>query len=143
MATFVDHHDAFEDNHNPGLLVEPESADFHDADVEALGEWMGYPLLYTMYGGTAPARSGASHSTIAPYGPFQAGDGFTVNLGLQNEREWEKFCALVLRQPDAAQDPRFEGNANRVAHRRELDGLITEAFPELSEAQLLQRLEEA
>jgi itaconate CoA-transferase len=120
-----------------------EGSNIEVSMLEALGEWMGYPLLYTMYGGTAPARSGASHSTIAPYGPFQAGDGFTVNLGLQNEREWEKFCSIVLRQPETARDPRFAGNANRVAHRQDLDGLITEAFSELSEAQLLQRLEEA
>ncbi|MFC9353259.1 CaiB/BaiF CoA transferase family protein [Arthrobacter sp. NPDC057013] len=120
-----------------------EGSNIEVSMLEALGEWMGYPLLYTMYGGSAPARSGASHSTIAPYGPFQAGDGFTVNLGLQNEREWEKFCTVVLRQPDTARDPRFDGNAKRVANRRELDELIAKTFSQLSEAQLMQRLEEA
>src|SRR6266705_2836536 len=55
---------------------------------EALGEWMGFPAYYTAYGGTPPPRSGAHHATIAPYGPFRVGDGGTVFLSVQNEREF-------------------------------------------------------
>jgi len=91
--------------------------------LEALGEWMNYPLLYTMYGNTQPARAGARHATIAPYGPFTCNDGITLNLGLQNEREWARFCSIVLEKPVLASDPRFGSNHQRVAHRRELDGV--------------------
>src|SRR5260370_4605120 len=51
---------------------------------EALGEWMGYPAYFAAYGGTPPPRNGASHATIAPYGPSQASDGKQVNPGLHN-----------------------------------------------------------
>ncbi|MCO1653609.1 CaiB/BaiF CoA transferase family protein [Pseudonocardia humida] len=111
--------------------------------LEALGEWMGYPYFFARYGGTAPARAGASHSTIAPYGPVPVGSGETVNLGLQNEREWERFCAVVLRRPELADDPRFAGNAARVAHRAELDAQIAAVFAGLDLAEVERRLETA
>lgn len=111
--------------------------------LEALGEWMGYPLLYAMYGGTAPARTGASHATIAPYGPFTANDGTVINLGLQNEREWENFCNVVLQQPELRDDPRFSSNYQRVANRAELDRIISDVFAGLSAAEAVARLEEA
>src|SRR6058998_222667 len=78
--------------------------------IESLVEWMNYPLYYAFEGAPPPARTGASHATIYPYGPFPAGDGKTVMLGLQNEREWSAFCADVLRQPALATDPRFAAN---------------------------------
>jgi crotonobetainyl-CoA:carnitine CoA-transferase CaiB-like acyl-CoA transferase len=96
--------------------------------LEALGEWMGYPYLYSRYGGTDPPRAGASHATIAPYGPVRTGTGETITLGLQNQREWDAFCRLVLRRADLIADPRFADNAARVAHRTVLDRLIAEAF---------------
>ena len=92
---------------------------------DALAEWMGYPAYYTGYGGAPLPRSGAAHAAIAPYGPYTAGDGKVVYLGLQNEREWARFCADVLEQPALATDPRFSANADRVAHREALDALIT------------------
>src|SRR5262245_54674679 len=96
--------------------------------LEALGEWMGYPYLYSRYGGTDPPRAGASHATIAPYGPVRTGTGETITLGLQNQREWDAFCRTVLRRADLIADPRFGDNAARVTHRQELDGLIAKAF---------------
>ncbi|QGV77028.1 CaiB/BaiF CoA transferase family protein [Streptomyces ficellus] len=111
--------------------------------LEALGEWMGYAEYYTRYGGTAPARTGASHATIAPYGPFTGRDGQTVTLGLQNEREWASFCDIVLRRPDLRDDPRFAGNADRVAHRAELDAVVEDVVSALTGDELVVRLEEA
>src|SRR5881628_2592648 len=75
--------------------------------LEALGEWMGFPAYFTAYGGDAPPRSGAHHATIAPYGPFRAGDGASVFLSVQNEREFARFCDDVLRKPMLKTDPRF------------------------------------
>lgn len=91
--------------------------------LEALGEWMQQTYLFAEYSGRAPKRSGASHASIAPYGPFQASDG-VLFLGLQNEREWAQFCDQVLRQPELTSDPSFNSNSLRVEHRDRLRELI-------------------
>jgi itaconate CoA-transferase len=111
--------------------------------LEALVEWMGFPLYYAYEGAAPPPRSGASHATIYPYGPFPAGDGGTVMLGLQNEREWAVFCDKVLGRPELASDVRFTGNARRVEAREALRAIIVEAFSKLTAAQLVERLEAA
>ncbi len=110
---------------------------------ESLGEWMGAPAYFTAYGGTSPARSGASHATIAPYGPFSTGDGKQVNLGIQNEREWAKFCTIVLEQPELADDSRFESNGKRVANRAALHAAIDAVFSQLTSEQVILRLDQA
>ena len=111
--------------------------------LEALGEWMGYPLYYAFEGARPPPRAGAAHATIYPYGPFPCGDGKTVMLGLQNEREWSQFCDKVLLQPALAQDARFTGNAQRTAHREPLRQLIVQAFAAMTAEDVAQRLEAA
>ena len=111
--------------------------------LEALGEWMGYPMYYAYEGAPPPQRAGASHATIYPYGPFAVGDGGTVMLGLQNEREWQSFCTTVLQQPELAQDPRFASNAQRSANRDALRALIVSAFAPYTTAQVQQRLDQA
>ena len=111
--------------------------------LEALTEWMGYPLYYSYEGAAPPPRSAAAHATIYPYGPFAAGDGGTVMLGLQNEREWQLFCGVVLAQPALAKDPRFDSNAQRNAHRGALEAIILNTFASLSTAQVLAKLDEA
>jgi len=109
---------------------------------DSLAEWMSYPVYYA-YGGTPPPRSGARHAVIAPYGPYTAGDGGVVYLGLQNEREWARFCAEVMGRPELATDPRFSSNPRRVEHRDELDTAITEAFRGLTAVQVIERLDTA
>ncbi|MDE2615592.1 MAG: CoA transferase [Burkholderiales bacterium] len=111
--------------------------------LESMAEWMSFPLYYAFDGATPPARAGASHATIYPYGPFVAGDGKSVMLGLQNEREWAVFCDKVLQQPALATDPRFDANAKRSAARAEVKALIEAAFGRLSAARVIERLEEA
>lgn len=111
--------------------------------LEAMGEWMGYPLYYAYDGAPPPPRTGASHASIYPYGPFVAGDGKTVMLGLQNEREWKAFCDTVLQQPAVATDARFCSNAQRNAHREALQALILQTFAALTAAQVVERLEAA
>ncbi|WP_026285480.1 CaiB/BaiF CoA-transferase family protein [Thiomonas sp. FB-6] len=112
--------------------------------LESLTEWNSYPLYYAFDGAAPPPRTGAAHATIYPYGPFPTGgDGASVMLGLQNEREWQSFCDKVLRQPELASDPRFSGNARRVASREALRRIIVEAFRELSAPQVVERLQEA
>ncbi|MBX3603376.1 MAG: CoA transferase [Rubrivivax sp.] len=111
--------------------------------LESLVEWMGYPLYYAFDGAEPPPRAGAAHSTIYPYGPFPTGDGGSVLLGVQNEREWQAFCERVLEQPALAADPRFASNAARSAARGELQAIIVAAFARLEAAQVMQRLDEA
>lgn len=110
--------------------------------LEALGEWMGFPVNYTL-GGAPPRRNGASHAAIAPYGPFATGDGGAVILGVQNEREWQRFCDIVLQEPSLALDERFAGNAQRVANRGEMQQIIEAHFGQLTRAEVISRLEQA
>ena len=111
--------------------------------LESLAEWMGFPMYYAYEGAPPPPRSAASHATIYPYGPFIAGDGGTVMLGLQNEREWRVFCDKVLLRPELATDPRFDANARRNEHRADLRAIILETFATLTSAQVLERLDAA
>jgi len=111
--------------------------------LESLGEWMNYPLYYAFEGASPPPRTGASHATIYPYGPFPAGDGKTVMLGLQNEREWSVFCEKVLLDPELSTDERFSSNSKRSAARIELRNLIVNAFSTLTAEQVVQRLDDA
>ena len=111
--------------------------------LEALGEWMGYPMYYAFEGAPPPARAAAAHATIYPYGPFEAGDGKVVMLGLQNEREWKVFCSSVLKNPTLASDPRFDANARRNQNRQALRTIILDTFASLTSEQVLARLDEA
>ncbi|MBU2321687.1 MAG: CoA transferase, partial [Gammaproteobacteria bacterium] len=111
--------------------------------LESLVEWMGYPLYYAYEGAAPPPRAGAAHSTIYPYGPFPAGDGGTVMLGLQNEREWAAFCDKVLQQPALVGDERFSANSKRSTNRTELRAIIVDAFSRMSATQVIERLEQA
>ncbi|MFD2753453.1 CaiB/BaiF CoA transferase family protein [Comamonas terrae] len=128
------------------LLLRGRTGEGSHIDVsmlEAMGEWMGYPMYYAFDGAPPPPRTGASHASIYPYGPFVAGDGGTVMLGLQNEREWKVFCDEVLQRPEVATDARFDSNARRNRHRTELQALILDIFAGLTATQVVERLDAA
>ena len=111
--------------------------------LESMLEWMNFPMYYAFDGASPPVRAGASHATIYPYGPFPAGDGKTVMLGLQNEREWVIFCEQVLMMPELATDPLFLSTAARSAARKELYAIIVEAFSSMTAEEVIARLEKA
>ena len=111
--------------------------------LESMVEWMSFPMYYAFEGAAPPPRSGASHATIYPYGPFPVGDGNTIMLGLQNEREWVIFCEKVLAQKTLAIDPEFDNNTKRTANRTRLRAVIVELFSKMTIAQVEQKLEEA
>ena len=111
--------------------------------LEALGEWMGYPMYYTSDGVRAFPRSGARHAAIAPYGPFSGADGEVVFLGVQSEREWKVFCDVVLSKPALAGDARFDANAKRVANLDALYQEIAGVFEGLSSDAIVALLEKA
>ncbi len=111
--------------------------------LEAMTEWISYALYYTYDGAPPPERAGASHAAIYPYGPFTAGDGTTVILAVQNEREWESFCRTVLERPDLLSDPAFASNVQRVAERERLRALIEGVITRLGGQALVERLDAA
>ena len=120
-----------------------EGATIEITMLEALGEWMGFPAYFTAYGGTAPPRSGAHHATIAPYGPFEAGDGGAVFLSVQNEREFSRFCEQVLGDKALARDARFASAPARLANRRALQVAIDRIFRTLTTSQVIDKLDAA
>jgi crotonobetainyl-CoA:carnitine CoA-transferase CaiB-like acyl-CoA transferase len=109
--------------------------------LDALGEWMSQPTYFAKYSGAAPARTGASHPTIAPYGPHRAGDGREVLFGIQNDREWTRFCADELSAPELARDERFADNPQRVANRVELTRMIERTFATMTVEDVVRRLD--
>jgi itaconate CoA-transferase len=128
------------------LLLRGRTGEGSHLDVsmlESLVEWMNYPMYYAYDGATPPPRAGAAHATIYPYGPFPIGDGTTVMLGLQNEREWRLFCDKVLLTPELAKDERFSANFKRVENRQALRALIVESFSTLNFDAVFDRLEHA
>ncbi len=128
------------------LLQRDKTGEGSHVDVsmlEALAEWMGYPMYYAYDGAPPPARNAASHSTIYPYGPFATGGGGGVILGVQNEREWRSFCEKVLLRPELAADPRFDSNASRNSNRDDLHAIILEVFAALHAGEVEARLDAA
>ena len=120
-----------------------EGATIEVSMLEALGAWMGFPAYFAGYGGEEPKRSGASHAAIAPYGPFACADGETVFLGIQNEREWGRFCGEVLENGDMASDERFASNSRRVENREALHAEVDAVFSGLASGDVMGRLEGA
>lgn len=110
--------------------------------LEAMAEWMGFPLYYAYGGAPPPPRVGASHATIFPYGPFATADG-DIMLGVQNEREWAAFCEVVLEQGAISSDPRFITNSLRSSNRAALADVIGKVFRALPREVVIARLERA
>jgi itaconate CoA-transferase len=110
---------------------------------ESLAEWMSHPLNYTHFGGRPPQRSGPDHATIVPYGRFKCGDGACVMLGIQNEREWAKFCAGVLGMPGLATDDKYNNNTKRTSRRAEVVALIEQVFSRMKAEEVVARLDAA
>ena len=96
-----------------------------------MADWMNVPYLQSAYGGVAPARMGLAHPSIAPYGAFACADGRQILLSVQSDREWAALAQGVLHRPDLAHDPRYATNVARVAHRAELDALISPILAQL------------
>ena len=119
-----------------------EGANVKIAMLDALGEWMTYPMYRTTYANSPLPRSPTSHPALAPYGAHRTKDGQVI-FGLQNEREWATFCAKVLDRPEIATDPRFRDNNARREHRHELTGLIEAHFADMTSIEVVRKLDAA
>jgi len=110
--------------------------------LEALGEWMGFPLHYSLYGGEEPKRTRAQHATIYPYGPFQVSEDEQVFFAIQNEREWRVFCENILKKPDLASHSMYNSNSNRVQNKDALKKEIEQITMQKNLNEMIQELEE-
>ena len=114
--------------------------------LEAMTEWMGYPLYYSLDGATQPTRSGTDHATIYPYGCFRTGSESSsgeseIMLGIQNEREWEKFCRIILDDDSLITAPAYTSNSNRSKNRDSLRIIIEEKLKKLKTEEVIEALE--
>ena len=111
--------------------------------LEAMVEWMGFPLNYAYDGASPPARTGTDHASIYPYGAFVTGDEKVIMLGLQNEREWTVFCESVLEQAELTSDPRFAKNVSRSSNREALKEIIEQKFANFTAEEVANKLDQA
>ncbi|MET3616137.1 crotonobetainyl-CoA:carnitine CoA-transferase CaiB-like acyl-CoA transferase [Rhizobium aquaticum] len=109
----------------------------------SLSDWMNVPFLQFVYGGKAPARSGLSHPTIAPYGTYVCADGHSVLIAIQNEREWQTLCGEILGRPELSKDPRFSSNSARVQNRDSLEAELRPTFARLGREAMAEKLRNA
>jgi len=110
--------------------------------LECLTEWMMPPLYVWLGTQRIPQRVGVRHNMIVPYGAYACADG-AVLFAIQNEREWQRFCADVLGAPELATDARFAVNELRLRNRGELEAAIEQRFATWTMAELIARLERA
>jgi crotonobetainyl-CoA:carnitine CoA-transferase CaiB-like acyl-CoA transferase len=124
------------ENTGAGCLIEVSLFD-------SMAEWLAVPLLHYDYGGTIQRRVGINHANISPYGAYRCGDGLDIVIAIQNEREWQRFCARVLGDAGLASDPGLESNQARVENRARVDELVAGAFAGLDQAQAVELLQRA
>ncbi|MCC7106613.1 MAG: CoA transferase [Chloroflexi bacterium] len=128
------------------LRVRDQTGEGRAIDVsilEALAEWVQPQAYYAMYRGVNLPRTGMRHNIIVPYGPYRAGDGKSVNLAVQNDRQWRHLCEIVLERPDLPADPRFTTPEGRLINREALEPAIEEALSRFTSDEVVQRLERA
>jgi crotonobetainyl-CoA:carnitine CoA-transferase CaiB-like acyl-CoA transferase len=119
-----------------------QGANVKVAMLDAVGEWMTYPMLRHAYTGSPPPRLPTSHPAIAPYGAHKTKDGQVI-LGLQNEREWATFCQKVMGDPALQTDARFATMAQRCINRETLTAVIEAFFSDKTSAEVTDLLDRA
>jgi crotonobetainyl-CoA:carnitine CoA-transferase CaiB-like acyl-CoA transferase len=93
---------------------------------DSLVALLGYYATYADVTGAAPVRSGSGHLTGAPYGAYEASDGFFV-LAAFTDSMWPSTCWAIGRE-DLSDDPRFCEMTARLAHKDLLDDMLREIF---------------
>jgi itaconate CoA-transferase len=93
--------------------------------LESLAEWLSAPLYAAVHGSGQAPRTGRRHHSIAPYGTFTVGDGHSILIAVQNDREWVRLADVVLASPELGTDGRFATNSARLANVDELEALLS------------------
>ena len=106
---------------------------------DGMADWMNVPLLYYEGTGQVPQRVGLAHPSICPYGAFATADGQLVLISIQNEREWARFCQVVLAEADLPGKPGFQDNTARVANRPVVDARVAASIGVLTREQAAAR----
>ena len=119
-----------------------QGANVKVAMLDALAEWMTYPMYRIIYGDSALPRQPLNHPALAPYGAHRAKDGQVI-FGLQNEREWAAFCVRVMGRPEWTADPRYRDNNARREHREELTSEIEAFFADKTAMEVVALLDAA
>jgi crotonobetainyl-CoA:carnitine CoA-transferase CaiB-like acyl-CoA transferase len=120
------------------LLFRVASGKGQFIDASLLEAGLGFTVLEAVNyfaDGEIPERLGSASRQNAPYQAFQTKDGY-VNVGTGNEQLWRRFCE-VLQLQRLVDDPRFDTNALRVRHQRELAAEITPTIKSLSTRECL------
>ncbi|TIQ36498.1 MAG: CoA transferase [Mesorhizobium sp.] len=112
------------------------------AMFDGMADWMAVPLLHYEHAGRETGRYGLAHASIYPYRPYACRDGAVV-VSIQQNSEWQRFCAIVLQRQDLFADERFAANAWRVANRTALDAEIEPVFAAIDCEEAIRRLGEA
>jgi crotonobetainyl-CoA:carnitine CoA-transferase CaiB-like acyl-CoA transferase len=118
-------------------------AEINISMLESLVEWTMAAGYTALYAGRTSARVAARHSFIVPYGAYRVGDGSRVNVAVQNNGQWCRLCAVGLRSPTLAEDPRFRTTELRLLNRGELEPLIEQLWEGETRASVEARLAEA
>ena len=91
--------------------------------------------------GRSPRAMGNRHPSITPYETLATADRPLV-VAVGNDGQFARLCR-VLGLPEAAADPRFATNADRVRHRDELAALLERALAARGAADWVAALAEA
>jgi CoA:oxalate CoA-transferase len=86
-----------------------------------------------------PTRTGQTIPRLAPFGIYQASDGYIALCALTDSFAQNLFKAME--RPELAVDERFRSRDQRVRHDRELNALVAEWMGSLTQAELLARLD--
>jgi itaconate CoA-transferase len=119
-----------------------QGANVKVAMLDAIAEWMTYPMYRYAYQGGMVPRLAMNNPNIAPYGAHATKDGIVI-FSIQNEREWRSFCAGVMGSPELATNEKYESNSVRIKNAKELTQCIEQHFSSLSTTEVIHLLDKA
>ncbi len=114
----------------------------HVSLFDGVADMMNTAAMHQRYTGKAPGRIGFGHPQVVPYGMFRTADSEIV-IAIQNNREWERFSAIVLQRPDITAHPDYASNEARANNRTGLYAIIDGVFGAHGHKEISARLDTA
>ncbi len=96
------------------------------AMLDSLVSLLSYDALDHLNSGRKLTRLGTAHAHMVPWQAFRTSDGYVV-VAARDEKFWRNLCDAIGR-PDLKDDPRTVTNAERVANREQVVGILSEVF---------------